>query len=235
MTHKHVIKELKAVSSPEKAEHSKRFFRTGPGEYGEGDQFLGITVPEQRKIAKKYKSISLSEAEILLQNPFHEVRLTVLMLLVYKLEKADEELSEEIFNLYMSNLQYVNNWDLVDSSCRFIIGKYLEHKEKDLLFDMARSNDLWEKRIAMISCYHFIHNRHEFGDALIIAEILVNDDHDLIQKAVGWMLREIGNVDQELEEEFLRKHYKQMPRTMLRYAIEKFEEPLRKKYLHGEI
>lgn len=235
MTHTQVIKELKAFADPEKAEHSKRFFRTGPGEYGEGDQFLGITVPPQRKIAKKYKKMSLVEAELLLHNPFHEVRLTALMLLVYKLEKADEVLTEEIFNLYMSNLQYVNGWDLVDSSCRFILGKYLEDKEKDILFDLARSNDLWEKRIAMITCYHFIHNRHEFDDALKIAEILVNDDHDLIQKAVGWMLREIGNVDQEVEEKFLQKHYKNMPRTMLRYAIEKFDEPLRKQYLHGEI
>lgn len=234
MNANHIIKKLKAIADPEKAKHSIRFFKTGTGEYGEGDKFLGIKVPEQRKVAKKYRELPAEEIQKLLQNKFHEIRLTALMIMVYQVEKGGCEELEGMTQLYLKNLHAVNNWDLVDSSSHHILGHYLENKERDLLHDLAHSDNLWEKRIAMISCYRFIKNK-DFDDALNIAEILVEDEHDLIQKAVGWMLREIGNRDLAAEELFLKRHYKSMPRTMLRYAIEKFEEPLRKKYLNGEI
>lgn len=229
-----IIKELKALADPEKAEHSKRFFKASPGEYGEGDQFLGIKVPEQRKVAKKFREMELEEVAKLLHKKYHEVRLTAAYLLVYKVEKGDQQTLKEVVQCYLENLEGINNWDLVDSSCHKILGPYFEDKERDLLYDFARSEDLWKKRIAMITCYHFIRNE-DFEDALNIAEILVNDDHDLIHKAVGWMLQEVGKRDLAAEESFLKKHYQTMPRTMLRYAIEKFDEPLRLKYLHGEI
>lgn len=229
-----VIKELKAEADPEKAKHSIRFFKTGTGEYGEGDKFIGIKVPAQRKVAKKYRELPAFEIQELLQNQYHEIRLTALLLMVFKVEKGGPEVLEEMTQLYLKNLPAVNNWDLVDSSCHHILGHFLENKERDLLYDLAHSDDLWKKRIAMITCYRFIKNK-DFDDALDIAEILVENEHDLIQKAVGWMLREIGNRNLATEQLFLKKHYKNMPRTMLRYAIEKFEESLRKKYLSGEI
>ena len=154
--------------------------------------------------------------------------------MVYKVEKGGQEELEEMTRLYLNNLPGFNNWDIIDSSCHKILGPFLDNKERDLLYDFAHSDNLWKKRIAMITCYHFI-RQDDFKDALSIAEILVKDEHDLIHKAVGWMLREIGNRDLETEEEFLKKYYQNMPRTMLRYAIEKFDEPLRLKYLHGEI
>lgn len=234
MNHQDVINELNTYADPEKAQHSARFFKSGPGEYGEGDEFLGIKVPDQRKVAKKYRELSETEIEKLLHHKIHEVRLTAAMLMVYKVEKGGEEELEQMTKVYLDNLSGFNNWDIIDSSCHKILGPFLEDKDRSLLHDFARSDDLWEKRIAMITCYHFI-RQNDYEDALSIAEILVNDDHDLIQKAVGWMLREIGNRDLDTEEEFLKKYYRDMPRTMLRYAIEKFDEPLRLKYLHGEI
>lgn len=234
MTADLIIKELKNKADPEKAKHSVRFFKAGPGEYGEGDEFLGIKVPEQRKVAKFHRDLPAAEIRELLQNKYHEVRLTALMLMVYKVEKGSSETLTEMTKLYLDNLQSINNWDLTDSTCHHILGRYLENRDRDLLYKFARSEDLWKKRIAIITCYRFIKN-NDFTDALNIAEILMNDDHDLIHKAVGWMLREIGNRDLAAEESFLKKHYKTLPRTMLRYAIEKFEEPLRKKYLNGEI
>lgn len=234
MTYLDVINELKKYADPEKARHSARFFKSGPGEYGEGDEFLGIKVPDQRKVAKKYRELSETEIEKLLHHKIHEVRLTAAMLMVYKVEKGGEEELEQMTKVYLDNLSGFNNWDIIDSSCHKILGPFLEDKDRSLLHDFARSDDLWKKRIAMITCYHFI-RQNDFEDALAIAEILVNDDHDLIQKAVGWMLREIGNRDLDTEEKFLKKYYQGMPRTMLRYAIEKFDEPLRLKYLHGEI
>ncbi len=234
MNAQNIIQELKKLADPEKAKHSGRFFKSGPGEYGEGDEFLGIKVPDQRKVAKKYRELPASEIQILLQNKWHEVRLTAAILMVYKVEKGGQEQLEEMVNLYLNNLSAFNNWDLVDSSCHQILGGFLDNKERDLLYDFARSGDLWKKRIAMITCYHFI-KHEEFEDALHIAEILIQDEHDLIHKAVGWMLREIGNQDLETEEKFLKDHYQTMPRTMLRYAIEKFDEPLRLKYLNGEV
>ena len=235
MTHKDVLDELLTLANPEMAEHSYRFFQAFEGGYGEGDKFLGIRVPPQRKVAKKFKNMNLNEVELLLQNEFHEARLTALLIMVYRTEKASPEELEDLFILYMNNLKYINNWDLIDSSARFVVAMYLEDKDRSVLYDLAQSDDLWEKRVAMITCHHYIAKRHEFKDALLIAEILLHDTHDLIHKAVGWMLREIGNVDLDTELEFLNKYYKEMPRTMLRYAIEKFDEPLRLQYLKGEI
>ena len=235
MTHKDVLDELLTLANPEMAEHSYRFFQAFEGGYGEGDKFLGIRVPPQRKVAKKFKNMNLNEVELLLQNEFHEARLTALLIMVYRTEKASPEELEDLFILYMNNLKYINNWDLIDSSARFVVAMYLEDKDRSVLYDLAQSDDLWEKRVAMITCHHYIAKRHDFKDALLIAEILLHDTHDLIHKAVGWMLREIGNVDLDTELEFLNKYYKEMPRTMLRYAIEKFDEPLRLQYLKGEI
>ena len=235
MTHKDVLDELLTLANPEMAEHSYRFFQAYKGGYGEGDKFLGIRVPPQRKVAKKFKNMNLNEVELLLQNEFHEARLTALLIMVYRTEKASPEELEDLFILYMNNLKYINNWDLIDSSAQFVVAMYLEDKDRSVLYDLAQSDDLWEKRVAMITCHHYIAKRHDFKDALLIAEILLHDTHDLIHKAVGWMLREIGNVDLDTELEFLNKYYKEMPRTMLRYAIEKFDEPLRLQYLKGEI
>ncbi len=235
MNHRKVIDELTELGNPEIAEHAYGFFKAFEGGYGEGDKFLGIRVPPQRKIARANRSMPLNEVKMLLQNEYHEVRLTALYLLVYRIEKADKEELKAVYNLYMSNLDRVNNWDLVDSSARYIVGKYLEKRDRDVLYDLARSSNLWEKRVAMISCHHFIARLHQFEDALNIAEILLQDEHDLIHKAVGWMIREVGNIDLQTEVDFLSQHYRKMPRTMLRYAIEKFDEPLRLKYLHGEI
>ncbi len=236
MTFETAFNELKKSSDPEKAEHSKRFFKSDPGEYGEGDLFLGITVPNQRKVAKKFKDMPLNEVEKLLRSKFHECRLTAVMLLVYRIERKDQQIVDEVADFYLRNIEYVNNWDIVDSSCRFILSRFLEKRERTLLYDLAESDNLWERRIAIITCYYYI-KKNDFKDALIISDILLTDEEDLIHKAVGWMLREIGGQNQEVEEAFLIEsdRYKKMPRTMLRYAIEKFDEPLRKKYLTGEV
>ncbi len=236
MTFKDVFSELKKYAQPSTTEHSRKIFRATPGEYGEGDKFLGVSVPNQRKVAKKYKHMPLEEVEKLLSNKYHECRSTALLVLVYRIEKATQDEVDKVASFYLKNLNFVDNWDLVDSSCRFILSKFLEYRERDLLYILAKSDNLWEKRISIITCYYFI-KKNDFNDALAISEILLFDDHDLIHKAVGWMLREIGEQDIRAEEDFLRQEgrYKQMPRTMLRYAIEKFDEPLRKRYLNGTI
>jgi len=228
-----IIDELHLLKDEKIAEHSQRFFKTGKGQYGEGDIFLGIRVPILRHVSKKYKSIPLDEVKVLIYSKYHEVRLISLYLLVlmFKKSKTDEQ-QKEIYDFYLMHAKQVNNWDLVDSSAHYIVGPYLMNKDRSVLFEFAISNNLWERRIAMMSTFHFIKNM-DFGDALQIAEILLHDDHDLIHKAVGWMLREIGNRNKEVEEEFLINHYKSMPRTMLRYAIEKFPKEERKEYLAG--
>ncbi len=227
-------KELKKLANSEKAKLLQRFFKTGKGEYAEGDVFLGIMVPQQRELVKRYwKEITLKEAEELLSSKFHEERLTSLFILVKKFEKNSEQ-RKDIFDLYLRNTENINNWDLVDVTTPRIVGAYLTDKKRDVLYKLVKSNNLWERRISVLATFAFI-ARREFGDSLRIAEILLNDKHDLIHKAVGWMLREIGKRDQKVEEDFLNKYYKQMPRTMLRYAIEKFNEELRLKYLNGEI
>lgn len=231
-----VQKELTSYSSKEKALFLPKFFKTGKGEYAEGDKFIGVTVPNQRIVAKKYYSkISLKELEELLHSSIHEYRLTALIMLVYKFEKQKSESErKQMFDLYINNTDYINNWDLVDLSAPKIVGAYLFDKERTLLYDFAKTNHLWKQRIAIISTYYFI-KRNEFEDTLRISEILLNHKHDLIHKAVGWMLREVGKMNLQVEIEFLNKNYKQMPRTMLRYAIEKFDEDLRQKYLKGNV
>ena len=223
---------LRSLANPEIAEHSQRFFKTGQGEYGEGDQFLGIRVPVLRQQVKAFWELPLGDIQTLLQSSFHEERLFSLLLLVYKFAKGGEDEKSAIFDLYLSNTQYINNWDLVDSSAYHIVGTYLEDKDRQILYTLAQSESLWERRIAIMSTFHFIRNHH-FDDTLNLAKQLLNDQEDLIQKAVGWMLREVGKRDRLVEKRFLKSCYKKMPRTMLRYAIEKFPAQERKQYLDG--
>ncbi len=225
-----IKKELTKLGNPEKAKNLSRFFKTGKGQYGEGDIFLGIPVPEQRKVAKKHIDLSLTDLQELFRSKIHEYRLTGLLILVLKYEKADNLEKTEVFRFYLKNTENINNWDLVDLSAPKIIGDYLINKKTAILFELAKSNNLWERRIAILSTFKFIKN-NDFKDALCISELLLHDEHDLIHKAVGWMLREIGKRDQEVEEKFLIKYYMEMPRTMLRYAIEKFGKNKRKFYL----
>jgi len=226
--------DLQALANPKQAEVLQRFFKTGEGDYGEGDVFLGIKVPVQRKIAKKYFGLSLPKIKELLKSKIHEHRLIGLLILDGKYKKANEEEKENIFNFYLQNIKSVNNWDLVDLSAPNIFGNFLLNRDKNILYKLVRSENLWEKRIAIISTFAFI-KKEEFEDVLAISELLLDDTHDLIHKAVGWMLREVGKRNQEILEGFLKEHYKNIPRTMLRYAIERFEEGKKKKYLRGEI
>lgn len=221
-------------TNPKQAIILQRFFKTGKGEYGEGDVFYGIKVPVLRSIAKQFRDLSLSDLKLLISSKVHEERLIAAFILVDQFKKGDEKKRKLIFNFYIKNRHGINNWDLVDLSAPQIIGEYLLDKEKDLLYKFAHSNKLWEKRIAVLSTFTFIRN-HFFEDTLNICEILLNDKHDLIHKAAGWMLREVGKRDLAAEEEFLQKNYKIMSRTMLRYAIEKFPEKKRKAYLAGKI
>jgi 3-methyladenine DNA glycosylase AlkD len=232
-----LIEIRKAISkqkNPAQAIILQRFFKTGKGEYGEGDIFYGIKVPEQRIIAKQFKDLALDDVKTLILSKVHEERLIAAFILVDQFKSGDEKKKKIIFDFYLKNRKGINNWDLVDLSAPKIVGAYLIDKEKDLLYKLARSKDLWEKRISIISTQTFI-REHFFEDTLKISEILLHDKHDLIHKAVGWMLREVGNRDLETEEEFLKKHYKTMSRTMLRYAIEKFPEQKRIAYLKGKI
>jgi len=225
-------RDIKKLSNPEKAQFLQRYFKTGKGEYAEGDLFLGIVVPVQRQLAKKFKELSFDELKELITSKYHEERLIALLILVERFQKADENEKEKIVKFYLDHRKGINNWDLVDLSAPKILGEYLIYKDKSLLYKFAKSKNLWEKRIAVLSTFVFI-KKKDFDDALKIYEILLNDKHDLIHKAVGWMLREIGKIDLKKEEEFLKKHYKTMPRTMLRYAIEKFSEKKRRAYLKG--
>lgn len=227
-----VKKGLQKLADPKRAKALARFFKTEKGEYGEGDKFLGIKVPEQRKVAQKYRDLDLKAIEKLLHSQIHEHRLTALLILVNKYQKADPAQQKEIYNFYLKNTPSVNNWDLVDLSAPRIVGAYLlsNKNKRNTLFILAKSKNLWKRRIAILATFAFIKNK-DFDDALKIATILLHDDQDLIHKAVGWMLREIGKIDQPAEEKFLKKHSPTMPRTMLRYAIEKFDERKRKNYL----
>jgi len=229
-----IKKDLQAESDPLKKKGLSRFFKTGKGEYGEGDIFLGVTVPKMRRVAKKYKELSIDKIQSLLRSPIHEERLTALLILVENFRKADETEKTEIFNLYLKNTKYINNWDLVDLSASRIVGEFLKDKPVDILYTLAKSKSLWERRIAIISTFQFIWEGR-FAETLKISKILLTDRHDLIHKAVGWMLREVGKRSFKTEEGFLKKHYKKMPRTMLRYSIEKFPEKLRLRYLTGVV
>ena len=222
-----ITKDLEKAGDKERAKNLSRFFKTGKGEYGEGDIFIGIIVPKQREIAKKYSTLSLKDIQQLLSSKIHEYRLTALLILVLQFQKSNDK---SIINFYLKNTKYINNWDLVDLSAHRLLGIYLINKDKSILYKLARSKNIWERRIAVISTFALI-NKDKFEDSLKISEILLNDKQDLIQKAVGWMLREIGKRDQKMEEKFLKKYYKQMPRTMLRYSIERFSQEKRNLYL----
>ncbi len=223
---------LREKATAEKAAFLPRYFKAGPGDYGFGDRFYGVVVPDCRRIAKAARSLPETELEALLASPMHEERAVALLVMAERFERGEERERSRVYRLYRRNLDRVNNWDLVDGSAPAIVGGYFEGRDRSQLYAWARSKKLWERRIAMLATYRFI-KKGDFKDALAIARILRDDGEDLIQKAVGWMLREIGNRDREAEERFLRAHHRKMPRIMLRYAIEKFPEPLRKSYLNG--
>jgi len=229
-----IKKQLKSLGSREQAAISQSFFKTGPGEYGEGDIFIGIKVPVLRQLVKEVANLPITEIKKLLRSRIHEERLIALLMLVRRYSRADESNRKEIYDLYLQNTSFVNNWDLVDLSAHYIVGPYLADKSRATLYRLAESDSLWERRIAIMSTFHFIKNG-EFSETLVISKLLLSDTKDLIHKAVGWMLREIGKRHLQTEENFLKKHYRKMPRTMLRYAIEKFPEHKRQAYLKGTI
>ncbi|MEM6255977.1 MAG: DNA alkylation repair protein [Cyanobacteria bacterium P01_D01_bin.156] len=232
MTVEQIRQTLKALADPAIAEHSRRFFKTGKGDYGEGDQFLGIRVPVLRSHVKQYQVTSLADIQQLLKSPFHEERLLALLLLVHQFKKGSATTKTGIYQLYLEHTNYVNNWDLVDSSAPQIVGAYLETRDRQVLYKLVQSHSLWDRRIAIMATFEFIRN-HQFEDTLQLSAQLLDDGEDLIHKAVGWMLREIGKRDRIVETTFLKAHYQTMPRTMLRYAIEKFPAEERQAYLNG--
>ncbi|MCW7493664.1 DNA alkylation repair protein [Leptospira sp. 2 VSF19] len=228
-----ILSDLKKEGNKEKADFFPKFFKTGPGEYGEGDIFLGVTVPVQRKIAKKYyKEIDIPSLTSLITSPFHEVRLTTLFILVFKFESKDitEKKQKEILDFYLKHTNSINNWDLVDSSADKILGAFLFQRPRDVLDKFHKSKDLWKNRISILSTFYFI-RKNDFNDTLRYCESYLYHKHDLIHKATGWMLREIGNRDKKILINFLQSHAAKMPRTMLRYAIEKLPESERKFWL----
>ena len=227
--------EIRALANKEIAQHSLRFFKTDIGEYGHGDLFLGVRAPKIRLIAKKHIDISITDMKTLIQSKYHEERFLGLIILVNKYAKTkDKKNRNQLYKIYVSSFKYINNWNLVDVTCPHVTGKHLIDKDRTILYKWAKSEDLWAKRIAMVSTFSFF-RKNDLVDTFKIAEILLHDEHDLIHKAVGWMLREAGKRDLKREETFLKKYYKTMPRTMLRYAIEKFPETKRQKYLKGTI
>lgn len=238
-----IVRDLRSLGSKEGAKVSSWFFKTKKGEYGHEDIFFGVTVPRQREVAKKYFNLSLEEIGKLLKSKYHECRLTALFILVNKYKKSDSKEKQKVVRFYLSQTKNVNNWDLVDSSAPYILGDYLldSHLEakppsgssrsgRGVLYKLAKSKDLWERRIAIVSTMAFI-KKGRFEDTLRISEILMFDTHDLIHKAIGWMLREIGKKSEPTLEKFLKKHIKVLPRTTLRYAIEKFPGNKRQMYL----
>jgi 3-methyladenine DNA glycosylase AlkD len=230
LTAKAALAKLRSIGDPEDAAFLQRFFKTGPGEYGAGDVFLGIRVPATRKVAAEYRDLPPAEVEKLLHAREHEARLLAVIILADQYKRGDDEQRQQIFDLYLRNTRFINNWDIVDSSAANIVGAHLFGGSTKILDKLARSGDLWERRIAIIATLCFI-RKGAFENTLRIAETLLHDEHDLIHKAVGWMLREVGNRDVGAERAFLDKHHKVMPRTMLRYAIEKFPAELRARYM----
>lgn len=230
---KKIERQLRTLGDEATAAQSIRFFKTGPGQYGEGDVFLGIRMPVLRRMAKELIDTPPDETVDLLKSPFHEARMLALLIWIYQAKRGDKTLP--LYRAYLANTNRINNWDLVDVSAEHIVGAHLFTRNRKPLYKLAKSNSLWERRIAIISTFYFI-RRNDFDDTLGIADILINDLEDLIHKAAGWMLREVGNRDRTAAEEaFLLPRCKKMPRTMLRYAIERFPEPLRQKYLKGAI
>lgn len=234
MSIKEIKTDLRNFADRDRAVILQRFFKTGPGEYGEGDKFIGVRVPDIRKITSKYRSAPRRDVLRLLNSDIHEERLLAILLLVRAFSEGDEEKQKEIYDLYLENTGLINSWDLVDVSAEHIVGAYLFNKSRKPLYELVRSDLLWDKRISVMATFHFI-RRDEFDETIRIAKILLSDSEDLIQKAVGWMLREVGKRHLETEEVFLKAHYRNMPRTMLRYAIEKFPESKRQRYLKGKI
>jgi 3-methyladenine DNA glycosylase AlkD len=234
MTAHEIRKRLQNLGNKEKAKILQRFFKTGIGEYAESDIFLGIRVHDLRKLAKEYQDISSKEIILLLTSPIHEERLLALLILVSTYAKGNEFTKRKIYTLYLKYIKFINNWDLVDGSAPHIVGAFLMDKSKEPLYHLAKSKNFWLRRISIMSTFYFI-KHNEFSETLKIAAMLISDKEDLIHKAVGWMLREVGKRHLRTEENFLRDHYQKMPRTMLRYAIEKFPEPTRRHYLQGKI
>ncbi len=234
MNAKSIRKRLLELADRKHAAVSQKFFKTGPGEYAEGDIFLGIKVPVLRALAKEYLDLSLTGLHSILKSKYHEERLLALLIMVGQFGKGDSEKKQHLYDLYLDNTRFINNWDLVDLSADKIVGPFLMNRSRSPLYVLTRSDMLWERRIAIMSTFHFIKN-NDYSDTLKIAQFLLSDPEDLIHKAVGWMLREIGKRHLPTEERFLKKHYQKMPRTMLRYAIEKFPEPRRRQYLKGDV
>ncbi len=234
MTSEEIRHRLRNYASKEKASALRGFFKTGPGQYGEGDLFLGVVVPNIRKVARECREAPLGEITKLLSSAYHEERLLALLMLVDRFSKGDDATREKIYGLYLKNIRHINNWDLVDLTAPNIVGAYLSDKSRKPLYAFAKSRDLWKRRISIMATFLFIKQK-DFSDTLKIAAMLLSDDHDLIHKAVGWMLREVGKRDLRVEEQFLKRYYKTMPRTMLRYAIERFPEAERKGYLNGKV
>ncbi|MCK5459827.1 DNA alkylation repair protein [Candidatus Parcubacteria bacterium] len=224
-------KELRRAANPEYAKILQRFFKTGRGEYGEGDIFLGVKTPIQRKIVGNYCELPLGDLQKLFSDKIHDFRFSALLILIARFKKGDKKKKKEIFKLYLKLIKYINNWDLVDISAPHIVGNFLLDKPRDILYQLAKSKNLWERRVAIVSTFAFIRNS-DFADTLKISKILLRDNYDLIHKAIGWMLREVGKRNLAAEEEFLQKHFQKMPRVTLRYAIEKFNERKRKFYLN---
>jgi 3-methyladenine DNA glycosylase AlkD len=234
MTANDVQRQLQKLSNKEKAQVLQRFFKTGPGDYGEGDVFWGIRVPQLRKLATEYRDLGITEVRKSLRSPIHEERLLGLLILVRQYSTGNAATKKRIYELYLQHTRFINNWDLVDATAEHIVGEYLRERSRRPLYSLAKSPTLWERRIAIIATFHYI-KHHEFDDTLKIAAILRHDEEDLIHKAVGWMLREVGKRDMEVEEVFLKRYYLGMPRTMLRYAIERFPERKRQRYLKGKV
>lgn len=234
MTAKEAKKKLKSLASPEVATSSARFFKTGPGQYGEGDIFIGIKVPVLRSVSREFRELPLDEMEILLSSPIHEERHLALMILVLQVAKCDAVHRTAVYDFYLKNTRFINNWDLVDCSAPQIVGGFLLNQSRKPLFELAKSNSLWERRIAIVSTQHFIRH-NDLSDTLAISQKLLKDREDLIHKAAGWMLREVGKKDQAVLVAFLDQHGSVMPRTMLRYAIERFQPDLRKAFLSMKV
>jgi 3-methyladenine DNA glycosylase AlkD len=234
LVHTYIQNSLRQYASPERKVNVERFFKTGKGQYGEGDEFIGVSNPDIRKVAREYKDISLDEIELLLHSPIHEDRLCALIILVNQNKKANPEAQKQIVNLYIVNLHYINNWDLVDLSAHYILGKaiYAGIKEKSILDTLVHSPVLWERRVAIITTFYFIH-KGNIDETLRLSKVLLSDKEDLMHKAVGWALREAWKKDAPRVEAFLQENYLHIPRTTLRYAIERMEESKRKKFLKG--
>lgn len=229
-TYADVKRALLALAQPERAVLVARFFKTGPGQYGEGDQFLGLSMPQQHTVAKQYVTISLNETEQLVRDPFHECRMVGLLIWVAQNRKAGSAQQQVIRERYLANRPYINNWDLVDVTCPHILGRYAVKGDRSILYSLAHEENLWSQRMAIVSTYTLI-KLNQFADTFAIAELLLPHKHDLIHKAIGWMLREVGKRNTDALEEFLHDHIGQLPRTTLRYAIERFDSVRRRYYL----